>query len=103
MDDIEKKAFKYNMLMLGVSLAISFSISFGMYAILGDAAFPWNLIVTIGVFIALTFFVQRRQFRKMGLLGSGIGKKSYTCYQCGTTHKMNACPKCGARGGRINF
>jgi hypothetical protein len=69
--------------------------------------FPISLVVIIGVFILLNFYMRRRMMRRMGIGGgaggmfgsmsSMFGDKSlnYYCMSCGTKHKEAACPRCG--------
>jgi len=86
-----------------ISVVVSVSINFGMYYALGDAAFPWNFVVIIGLFLLIGFMAQRRAMKKMGMLPGKAGKTQYQCFKCGEFYKGNVCPKCGARGGKMVF
>jgi hypothetical protein len=86
-------------LSLGISLAISLIIPF-----------PLSLVVIIGVFILLNFYMRKRMMGRMGagMFGSmssssGFGDNSlkYYCMNCGTKHKEAACPKCGSKMKRV--
>jgi hypothetical protein len=86
---------------IGIYIAISLAITFVV-------PFPYSLPIIIGVVIALSFFVRRRMFKKMGMsgtsmfggLGSG-GLVRYYCMSCGAKHNELACPKCGSKMKRI--
>lgn len=114
-DDYMRKFMLRQFLFIGVGLAISFSVSIGMWYLMGDAAFPWNILIIVVLFMAMGYFVQKRQMKSAGIWkndgpkkGSGwlskkiVGRK-YTCYNCGTDYKGDRCPNCGARGGRMQF
>jgi hypothetical protein len=86
------------MMWFGISIAISITISLLL-------PFPISLVVIIGVFILLSFYMRRRMMRRMGIGGSGgmFGDNSlnYYCMSCGTKHKEAACPKCGSKMKRV--
>lgn len=112
-DNVMNKAMKKMFFWLIIGIGISFGVNFGMFMLLGDAAFPWNIIVLVGIFMLLGYLVQKRELKKVGAWkdkpkGSGwfrskSGGRGYTCYNCGETYKGDRCPKCGARGGRMQF
>jgi Zn finger protein HypA/HybF involved in hydrogenase expression len=86
-------------LSLGISLAISLIIPF-----------PLSLVVIIGVFILLNFYMRKRMMGRMGagMFGSmssssafGDNSLKYYCMSCGTKHKEAACPKCGSKMKRV--
>jgi hypothetical protein len=111
MNSIERKIILQQLCWIAGGLALSVAINFGMYSAFGDAAFPANIIVLAGIFLALGFYIQRRAMRRMGMLsgsssGFSFGKakgKGYECSRCGTLYKGVQCPKCGARGGKMVF
>jgi ribosomal protein L37AE/L43A len=66
------------------------------------------LVVIIGVFILLNFYMRKRTMRRMGAGGSGMfgsmfgdNSLNYYCMSCGTKHKEAACPKCGSKMKRV--
>lgn len=115
MSGFERKILLQQLMWIGGGLALSVAINFGMFALLGDAAFPWNIIVLVFVFLAIGYTVQKRAMKRMGMIGdSGSGfslfgglKKAtgskYQCYKCSQLYRGNFCPKCGAKGGKIQF
>lgn len=101
------KQFLLNQIMwLGISFGISITISMLL-------PFPISLVVIIGVFILLNFYMRNRMMKRMGMGGVGIfgsmspssmfGDNSlkYYCMSCGTQHKQAACPKCGSKMKRV--
>ena len=89
------------MMWFGISIAISLIISLLL-------PFPISLVVIIGVFILLNFYMGRRMTRRIGvgragMFGSMFGDNSlnYYCMSCGTKHKEAACPKCGSKMKRV--
>ncbi len=93
-------------------MAVSIGISLAISVIL---PFPISLVVIIGVFILLNFYMRKRMMRKMGMGGGGLGmfgsmspssmfgdsSLKYYCMSCGTQHKQAACPKCGSKMKRV--
>jgi hypothetical protein len=88
-------------------LAISITISLLL-------PFPISLVVIIGVFILLNFYMRRRTMRRMGIGGAraagmfgsmssmfGDNSLNYYCMSCGTKHKEAACPKCGSKMKKV--
>ena len=101
------KQFLLNQIMwLGISFGISITISMLV-------PFPISLVVIIGVFILLNFYMRKRMMKRMGMGGVGIfgsmspssmfGDNSlkYYCMSCGTQHKQAVCPKCGSKMKRV--
>jgi hypothetical protein len=93
------------MMWFGISIAISITISLLL-------PFPVSLVVIIGVFILLNFYIRKRMMRRMGIGGAGgkFGSMSsmfggnslnYYCMSCGTKHREAACPKCGSKMKRV--
>jgi hypothetical protein len=92
------------MMWFAISIAISITISLLL-------PFPISLVVIIGVFILLNFYMRRRMTRRMGIGGSGMfgsmstmfggNSLNYYCMSCGTKHKEAACPKCGSKMKRV--
>jgi hypothetical protein len=101
---INNKQFLINQIIwIGISLGISIAISFIL-------PFPVSLVVIIGVFILLSFYMRKIMMKRMGrgtgtsgIFGSGIGsdKLKYYCMNCGTQHSQAACPKCGSKMKRV--
>lgn len=100
----EANFMKIMMLWIGISLAISMGVNFVMFTFLGDAAFPWNLVVIIGVFLLLARWMARKQISMLkGGLGFDATKLSYVCSSCSAIYKGSECPRCGRRGGSVSF
>jgi hypothetical protein len=99
--DNNNKQFLMNQIMwFAISIAISIAISLLL-------PFPISLVVIIGVFILLNFYMRRRSMRRMGIAGAGTGgmfgdnSLNYYCMSCGTKHKEAACPNCGSKMKRV--
>ena len=101
------KQFLFNQILwLGISLGISFAISILL-------PFPLSLVVIIGVFIMLNFYMRKRMMRRMGSGGmfgsmssnsmSGDNSLKYYCMSCGTEHKQIECPKCGSKMKKLGL
>lgn len=103
MNKIEKEAMKRMILWTAIGIAISMAINFGMFALLGDAAFPWNIVVLVLAFLGIGFWYQRRMFKKMGIVGNETSKIEYECLDCHVTYKGDRCWRCGKRGGKAIF
>jgi hypothetical protein len=88
-----------------VSLAISLTLTY----FLGW----WGIIPAIGVFIAISFYLRRRQMARMGMgggsggfggmLGGSGGGINYVSISCGHKFKGGACPRCGSKMRRADF
>jgi len=108
MDADTKRFLQSQIMWLGISLAISFTISLLL-------PFPISLVAMIGIFITLNYFIRRRQMRMMGMggVGSFFGGGSmfgggqriveYYCLNCGAKHNERACPNCGSSMKRVGF
>lgn len=89
------------MMWIGISLAISFAISMIL-------PFPISLVVMVGFFLAISFFMRRVQMRRMmgsrggfgGMLGGGV---NYICIACGHRFKGGSCPRCGSKMKKADF
>lgn len=110
MRDIEKRIMKQMIFWLALGVGISLCVNFIMFGALGDAAFPWNLVVQMGVAVLLLYIMMRRQLSRMhGSGGAGIGlfgnssELRYRCRQCGTVYKGSKCKACGSKGGIAFF
>jgi len=105
MRDIEKQGIKRLIIWTFAGLGISIAINYGLFFLLGDAAFPWNFVIMIGFFLGFGIWYQRRQFKKMGMLGGNDMPANFAlqCLSCGTTFKGRNCPKCGSLGGKTVF
>lgn len=101
---INNRGFLLNQLIwIGISLGISIAISIIL-------PFPVSLVVIVGVFILLSFYMRKIMMKRMGagrrtagFFGSdiGSGKLKYYCMNCGTQHSQAACPKCGSKMKRV--
>jgi len=77
--------------------------------------FPISLVVIVGTFLLLNFYLRRRMIARMGsvqgtIMGGMFGPTStdggslkYFCMSCGMHHKQAACPKCGSKMKRIGL
>jgi hypothetical protein len=99
MDNNNKQSLMNQMMWFAISIATSITISLLL-------PFPISLVVIIGVFILLNFYMRSRMTRKMGIGGGGTGmfgsmfgdnSLNYYYMRCGTKHKEAACPKCGSK------
>jgi hypothetical protein len=95
-----------------VWIGISFSISIAISMLV---PFPISLVVIVGTFLLLNFYLRRRMIARMGSLnGTSImggmfspttayssSALKYYCMNCGTQHKQVACPKCRSKMRRI--
>ena len=98
------------MIWIAISIAISLTLSFLL-------PFPLSLVAIIGVFIAMSYYIRRRQMRRMGMMGnntgvggfgslfggSGAGGVNYACIACGQRFKGGSCPRCGSKMKRADF
>ena len=99
------KQFHINQLIwFGISFGISITISMLI-------PFPISLVVIVGTFLLLNFYLSRRMgsLNATSIMGgmfspttaySGSPMKYY-CMSCGTQHKQVACHKCGSKMRRI--
>jgi hypothetical protein len=107
------KQFLGNLLKwMGISLAISLTVSLIL-------PFPISLVVIIGIYLLLNFYLNRRAIAKMrdngvetfGSISSMFGSMSgmtgsslkYYCISCGTQHKQVSCPSCGSKIKKARF
>ncbi|HXX95781.1 MAG TPA: zinc ribbon domain-containing protein [Candidatus Bathyarchaeia archaeon] len=93
---------------IGISFGISITISMLV-------PFPISLVVIVGTFLLLNFYLRRRMMERMGSLNAtsimggmfsptaayGSSALKYYCMSCGTQHKQVACPECGSKTRRI--
>jgi hypothetical protein len=86
-----KNFLQNQMLWIGISIAISLTLSFLL-------PFPFSLVAIIGVFIAMNYYMRRRQMRRMGMMGI-----NYACIACGQRFKGGSCPRCGSKMKRADF
>lgn len=105
-----KNFLRNQMIWIGIALAISLTLSFLL-------PFPLSLVAIIGVFIAMSYYIRRRQMRRMGMMGSntggggfgslfgggGGGGINYACIACGQRFKGGSCPRCGSKMKRADF
>ena len=98
-----KQFLMQQMLWIGISLGISITISM-------IVPFPYSLVIIIGIFILLNFYMRNRMMKKMGT-GMGMfgsfsspfagNSVNYYCMSCGTKHREAACPRCGSKMKRV--
>jgi hypothetical protein len=102
---------------MGLSLAISIAIFFIL-------PFPWSLVVIIGIFLLLDFYLIRKANRRMrngqressvfdslsSLFSSDYDDNraansglKYYCISCGLQHKQVSCPKCSSKLKKIGL
>src|SRR5918997_3803982 len=96
--DADTKNFLQNqMIWIGISIAISLTLSFLL-------PFPLSIVAIIGVFIAMNYYMRRRQMRRLGMTGSNTGGGGFGSLFGGSGWgRINYCwLSCGARfkGGR---
>jgi uncharacterized membrane protein YgcG len=116
MNSDTKNFLQNQMIWIGISIAISLTLSFLL-------PFPLSLIAIIGVFIAMSYYIRRRQMRRMGMMGSSTGGSgggggfgglfggsggggggiNYACIACGQRFKGGSCPRCGSKMKRADF
>ena len=111
MNSDTRQFLQNQMVWLAASLAISFIISWFL-------PFPFSLVVIIGVYMAMGYFIRQRQMRRMGMGGGGASSFSgsffgnslfgnqrggidYYCMSCGMKHNERACPNCGSTMKRV--
>lgn len=97
------------MMWIMVSLGISIALNYLLGPYLG-----WlTIIPIIAVFLAMSYFIRKRQMARMGMggqgggfggmLGGGGGGINYVCIACGHKFKGGACPRCGSKMRRADF
>lgn len=106
-----RRFLQTQMLWIGISLAISLTLSFFL-------PFPLSLVAIIGVFILMNYYIRRWQMRRMGMMsnsasggGGGFGGLfggsgggiNYVCLGCGHRFKGGTCPRCGSKMKRADF
>jgi 4-hydroxybenzoate polyprenyltransferase len=109
MDPDAKRFLQTQMIWIAISLAISLTLSFLL-------PFPLSLVIIIGVFLAMNYYIRRWQMRRMGMMssstggggfgslfGGGGGGISYVCIVCGQRFKGGTCPRCGSKMKRADF
>jgi apolipoprotein N-acyltransferase len=89
---------------IGISIGISIMISMLI-------PFPISLVVIVGTFLLLNFYLRRRMMTRMGSLNGtstiggmfistmayGSSPLKYYCISCGTQHKQVARPRCRSK------
>jgi hypothetical protein len=97
-----------SMIWIAISLAISIFLNMLLWQYLGY----FTIIPIIGVFLAMSYFIRRRQMARMGMGGQGGGFGgmlgggggiNYVCIACGHRFKGGACPRCGSKMRRADF
>jgi len=107
MDPQTKRFLSSQMMWIAISLAISFGISMIL-------PFPLSIMVMIGVFLGMNYFMRRRQMRMMGMRAGGFGNMfggsnssgggiNYICIACGQRFKGGTCPRCGSKMYKADF
>src|ERR687897_1519963 len=110
--NVDTKNFLQNqMIWIAISIAISLTLSFLL-------PFPLSLVAIIGVFIAMSYYIRRRQMRRMGMTGSntggggfgslfggsgGGGGINYVCIACGQRVKGGRWPRGGSKMKKADF
>jgi len=107
MSSTNKQFFMNQVVWIGISFAMSLMISILL-------PFPISLVVMVGTFVLLNFYLRRRMIGRTGSLnGRGIlggmfsptaayaDLMKYYCMRCGTQHKQVECPKCSSKMKRI--
>jgi hypothetical protein len=100
LSSINKQFFINQLVWIGVSFGISITISMLI-------PFPISLVIIVGTFLLLNFYLRRRMIGRsiMGGMFSPTshysGPMKYYCMSCGRQHKQIACPKCGSKMKRI--
>jgi hypothetical protein len=82
---------------ISIYFAISIIISFII-------PFPYSIIVIIPIVLFLSFYIRRKEMRKLGADNYSMfnsNKVNYYCMACGTKHDNMMCPKCGSKMKRI--
>lgn len=108
MSSINKQFFINQLVWIGISFGISIMISMLV-------PFPISLVVIVGTFLLLNFYLRRRMIARMGSVKGTIlggmfsptsadgGSLKYFCMGCGMHHKQAACPGCGSKMKRIGL
>jgi len=106
MDASTKTFLKVQLMWLAISLGISIAIS-------ALVPFPLSIVAIFGVFLAMGYYIRRRQLQRLGAAGgadpfasmssSGATVVDYLCMNCGIKHKEISCPKCGSKSKRASF
>jgi hypothetical protein len=106
MNSDTKRFLGSQMMWIAISLAISFAISMIL-------PFPISLVVIVGFFLGMSYFMRRVQMRRMGTMGSrggfggmfGGGSEgvNYVCIACGHRFKGGSCPRCGSKMKKADF
>ena len=63
-----KNFLQNQMIWIAISIAISLTLSFLL-------PFPLSLVAIIGVFIAMSYYIRRRQMRRMGMMGAILAEE----------------------------
>jgi hypothetical protein len=108
LSSINKQFFINQLIWIGISFGISITISMLV-------PFPISLVVIVGAFLLLNFYLRKRMISRIGgvkgtVMGgifsptlSDGGSLKYYCMSCGTQHKQVACPECGSKMKRIGL
>jgi hypothetical protein len=108
LSSINKQFFINQLIWIGISFGISITISMLV-------PFPISLIVIVGTFLLLNFYLRKRMISRIGNVKGTImggifsptlsdgGSLKYYCMSCGTPHKQVACPECGSKMKRIGL
>ncbi|HMH11422.1 MAG TPA: hypothetical protein VK553_11965 [Candidatus Nitrosopolaris rasttigaisensis] len=108
MSSVNKQFFINQLVWIGISFGISIMISMLI-------PFPISLVVIVGTFLLLNFYLRRRMIARMGSVKGTImggmfsptstdgGSLKYYCMSCGMQHKQAACPTCGSKMKRIGL
>ncbi|MGC2429154.1 MAG: hypothetical protein WA421_19125 [Nitrososphaeraceae archaeon] len=101
MDNRLKPVLKRQLLFVGASLGISLVSTYFFGFLIG-------FTLNIALFIAVIFYIRRKQMKALGLFGfgdekvggpsftGGYRKLNYLCLLCGTKVSGKKCGKCGS-------
>lgn len=98
------------MVWIMISLAISLALTWLFGYLFGNPLL--GLIPSIGIFIAISYYMRKRMMARMGMSGGtggfggmlgGGGGINYVCISCGHRFKGGACPRCGSKMRRADF
>ena len=108
MSSINKQFVINQLVWIGISFGISILISMLI-------PFPLSLVVIVGTFLLLNFYLRKRMIARIGSVRGTImggmfsptsadgGSLKYFRMSCGIHHTQAACPKCGSKMKRIGL
>jgi hypothetical protein len=108
LNSINKQFFINQLVWIAISFGISITISMLI-------PFPVSLVVIVGTFLLLNFYLRKRMISRIGSVKGTImggifsptssdgGSLKYYCMSCGTQHKQSFCFKCGSKMKKIGL